>query len=80
MKCPNCKKDIVIPTKAYLNLETYNVGGSVLVATNCCNFGVNIKKKISYEITPYIGNKIEDDWGNKIIKNDKRTIYTNKKI
>jgi hypothetical protein len=68
MKCPNCKKDMVIPYRAYMNLESYNVGGYALVATECCGLGVLVKMNVSYSITLYDGYKEEDDWGEKIIK------------
>ena len=69
MKCPNCKKQIIIPRRVYLNLDTYNVGGTALTISECCNTAFNVEMIISYKTTLYEGNKSEDDWGNKI-KND----------
>ena len=66
MECPKCKKDLVLPNKAYLNLETYNVGGIVMVASECCSTGFIIKMNMSYETTEYTGHKKEDDWGVKL--------------
>ncbi len=63
MKCKKCGKDVVFPSAAYLNLLTYNVGGSVLSASGCCNKGYVIKMNISYTTTEYLGNMKEDDWG-----------------
>jgi hypothetical protein len=63
MKCTQCGKDLVLPSKAYLNLETYKVGGAVMVASECCNTGYIIKMEVSYKVTPYTGDATEDDWG-----------------
>lgn len=63
MECPNCKKTVIIPRHAYLNLQNYNVGGSVLVSSECCGKGFNVKMNISYSITEYKGYKKEDNWG-----------------
>ena len=68
MKCPKCGKELVLPQRAYLNLETYKVGGSVLVASECCNTGFIIKMEISYKTTEYTGDNDEDDWGIKLRK------------
>lgn len=63
MECPNCNKEIKIPNRAYLNLESYNVGGSILVATECCQSAVTLKMNVSYSILPYVGEQKEDGWG-----------------
>jgi len=63
MECPNCKKDLRINPIAYMNLETYNVGGSVLTASECCGAGFTVRMKITYVSTQYQGEKKEDDWG-----------------
>jgi len=63
MKCTNCGKNLKLPRKAYLNLEHYNVGGSVLAASECCNTGYIIRMEVNYKITEYTGKKTEDDWG-----------------
>ena len=68
MKCINCKKELVISDIPYLNLESYNVGGSCLTSSQCCNTGYILKMNITYKLTPYTGDETEDDWGNKIIK------------
>ena len=68
MKCTKCGKDLVLPSRAYLNLETYNVGRSVMVASECCSTGYIIKMNISYKITEYTGDAEEDDWGVKLNK------------
>ena len=68
MLCPNCKKEIIIPNKAYLNLESYNIGGSVVVASECCNAGFIVKMNVNFKITPYTGLKNHDEWGVKLKK------------
>lgn len=66
MKCKNCKKNVIIPEKAYLNLESYNVGGRCVVASDCCGTGYEIKMVVAYETKPYKGAKEIDDWGKKM--------------
>lgn len=66
MKCRNCGKDVELPHNAYRNLEVYKVGGSVIVASKCCDIGYVLKMKISYSISEYTGNSKEDDWGVKL--------------
>jgi hypothetical protein len=66
MKCKKCKKELVIPARAYLNLETYRVGGSCIVASECCGTGYEIQMNISYTTLLYEGAKEEDDWGVKM--------------
>lgn len=68
MKCKKCGKELVLPSRAYLNLETYKVGGSVMAASECCNTGYTIKMNISYSVTEYIGNETKDDWGVELCK------------
>jgi len=68
MKCKICKKDVIIPRRAYLNLDTYKVGGSVLIASECCGVGYRIKMNISYSTTLHTGKEIEDDWGTELLK------------
>lgn len=63
MVCPNCKNELIIPQRAYLNLIGYQEGGSVLVATECCHIGFLIKRNFNYDLEPYIGEEKEDDWG-----------------
>ena len=66
--CDKCGKKIKIPNVAYLNLETYKVGGSVLIASECCKKGYYLKMNVSYSITPYEGSLGEDDWGTELNK------------
>ena len=68
MKCPKCKKELVLPNRVYANFEFYNVGGSSMVASECCNTGFVVKMKVKYKITKYTGDKQEDDWGVKLDK------------
>lgn len=66
MKCFKCGENIIIPDKAYINLESYNVGGSVLVSSECCGAGYNVKMNITYNHTLYKGEEKEDNWGTEI--------------
>jgi len=66
MKCTKCGMDVVIPAKVFRNLETYNVGGSTLIASECCGAGYEVHMTYSFKKNPYTGSKTEDDWGNKI--------------
>lgn len=64
MKCPHCEKSIDIDDIVYINVETYRPHSAISV-TNCCNKPVVVYRRLSFEIVPYLGNKKEDDWGNK---------------
>jgi RNase P subunit RPR2 len=68
MECKKCKKELVIPSNAYRNLESYKVGGSVLVASSCCNAGYILQMNVSYSAAEYNGEKEEDDWGVTLFK------------
>jgi hypothetical protein len=68
MNCSKCGKEIEIPNIVYRNLETYNVGGIALTVSKCCNAAYLVKMIVKFGITDYIGDKKEDDWGNKIKK------------
>ena len=68
MKCIKCGEEVDIPDRAYKNLETYNPGGTVTVASDCCGAGYTVSMEIHYKIYPYKGPKKEDDWGEKIYK------------
>lgn len=62
-QCPVCESSLKVPEKAYINLESYKVGGSVVVRTECCDHLINVRMNVSYEHTEYNGIKTEDDWG-----------------
>lgn len=62
-KCKYCGKPLIIPGRAYLNLESYRVGGSVNVTSECCEGAYTIQMNVSYTITQYEGKKNTDDWG-----------------
>lgn len=70
MECPNCKKELVIRDRVYVNLQSYASGGSssALTVSDCCGAGFIIRTKTEYIIKEYSGDRIEDDWGEKIIK------------
>jgi len=68
VKCPNCGKETSIEPRVYINLESYNVGGVSLAKSNCCGIGYLVRMQVIYELTPYEGNKTEDEWGQNIVR------------
>ena len=68
-KCPLCGKNIIIPTRAYLNLESYHHGGGVvLAASGCCGYGLLVEMVVSFKVAEYTGDKEQDDWGMELKK------------
>ena len=68
MKCKNCSKELIIPSKIYLNLERYNIGGKMMIASECCGIGYEVKMEINFINTLYKGDKTSDDWGTELTK------------
>ena len=68
MYCLKCGNEIIIPSRVYRNLESYNTGGMAVTISECCNAAYLVKMVVKFQITEYNGNKKEDDWGNKIKK------------
>ena len=66
MKCTNCGKEIKIAECVYNNAAAY--GNLVLGKSECCGVGYLVKRKISFSVTPYTGDKTEDDWGEGLVK------------
>ena len=62
MKCPNCKKDLDLLPRIYINVETYSPHSAVARA-DCCGTLIHIEAVISYKVKPYTGTQKEDDWG-----------------
>ena len=63
VQCPNCNKTVKMLPRVYINAETYNLNRPLLGHSECCGIGFNVKAVVHYEITPYEGEKTEDDWG-----------------
>lgn len=61
MECPKCKKELQINDRVFMNIETY--GNSAVTISECCGSAFNVKRKISFQIDEYKGNKTKDDWG-----------------
>lgn len=61
MKCPKCKKEVVIPNYAYRNVETYNT--VMLTASECCGTFYIVNRTVQFQVTKYTGDKTTDDWG-----------------
>lgn len=68
MKCDNCDKEVIIPDIAQSNMRTYHM--SCVTISECCGvaYSVNPIVIIKYDIRPYKGSQVEDDWGNDITK------------
>lgn len=60
--CPHCQQQTVLSATARLNMESY--GGHCLVKTACCGMGVNVRPILTFDVSPYYGEKESDDWGN----------------
>jgi hypothetical protein len=63
MICHNCKKEVILNPVAFMNLDSYKIRGSVLTASECCGTGFVVRMKVSYVVSKYQGEKLEDDWG-----------------
>jgi hypothetical protein len=61
MRCPNCNKELLIPSHAISNMTNYM--NPVLVRAECCGKGMNLRPYMSYHAAKYIGDKTTDDWG-----------------
>ena len=67
MKCPNCNKELVLQDVVYRNLEHYGTDGTTkLINSICCNTPFIVQKVVRFKAEVYMGNREEDDWGNKI--------------
>lgn len=64
MKCPICKKELVLPQYAWRNVENYRK--PVLVVTECCESPIMLGPDMRYTAEEYIGTRTEDDWGMEI--------------
>lgn len=65
-ECFFCGKPVEIPDHAIINATTYLK--VVITVTECCGHAICIRPVVKFDITPYTGNKTEDDWGNRIKK------------
>jgi hypothetical protein len=61
MRCPHCRKELVLLPRAIRNVEDY--GTPVLVATECCGKPVIVSRRITISITDIETDRKEDDWG-----------------
>ena len=64
------KKEIDLIPPAYRNLESYDqgMGNPVLATSRCCNSAFKVRMIVKFSLELYKGDKLSDDWGNKIIK------------
>lgn len=72
MKCPHCKEPLIIPYHSVMNADQY--GTSNMVATECCGRGITVIPLRRYDVEPYDGSEITDDWGHEIKKTKKKTL------
>lgn len=63
MKCPHCNEEISFDAPILRNVECF--GETQLGKTICCGKAVNVELVKSFRFSKYIGNKEEDNWGNK---------------
>jgi RNase P subunit RPR2 len=63
MECPECKKQLRIPTNTQLNMESHHK--TVKTITECCGKLVMTYPVFSYGAYKYSGDDTEDDWGRK---------------
>lgn len=59
--CPHCGKELQLRTYVSHNVASY--GGHAVGTTVCCGKPVTVRRIITFDITPYHGNKRCDDWG-----------------
>lgn len=62
--CPHCNAELKFDSCVYANVETY--GHQTLASTACCGHAVWVSRKVSFGISPYFGDRTEDDWGSEI--------------
>lgn len=61
MKCPNCKNQLKVADRCYLNAETY--GNQVTATTECCGVLVDIRPILSFRVQLSNSKSNTDDWG-----------------
>ena len=64
MKCPHCKKELILPDHAILNMESYHK--PVKTLTICCGKIVDVQPIFSYQASKNKEDDV-DDWGNQEI-------------
>jgi hypothetical protein len=66
MKCPCCGKSAKVPDNTVRNVETYDK--SALSVMECCGQMAYVSSVRSFTLSPYSGDRNEDDWGRKVYK------------
>jgi hypothetical protein len=61
MKCPACKKELLLSSAAKINMETYNQ--QCVTVTLCCKKAVSVQPIVVYDAQLYVGDRTSDDWG-----------------
>lgn len=70
MKCPICENDLKVGSIPFLWMDRY--GDKCVASTECCGHAVNLQKISTYTATPYVGERIEDDWGSEFVPLQKK--------
>lgn len=68
MKCDECGKEVVFNENVLLNIESYRK--PVIAISKCCGIAYIVSPRMSYNVFPYKGKNVEDDWGNPIKKRE----------
>jgi len=61
MECPHCGDPLLIPPRAYRNVETYQK--SVAVTTECCGRMIRLCGKVVFSAMKEQDSRTQDDWG-----------------
>ena len=59
--CPHCKKQLIIPERAKLNMLNYQT--SCRIAASCCGRPVLASPVTVFEVSESFTDSLEDDWG-----------------
>lgn len=65
MKCPICEKQLNVGSVPFLWMDRY--GDKCVASTECCGHAVTMRKLSTYTAEPYVGERIEDDWGSEFV-------------
>lgn len=60
-KCIICKEELKVPARCFIYAENYKQ--RVTATTECCGNLIVITPHVTFEVSPYRGDAIVDDWG-----------------
>lgn len=61
MECPHCEKELKIPRRCYIAVETY--GKSLDATTECCGKLIHLSQQTRFVVEKADPIQTEDDWG-----------------